>query len=101
MVYQAIDKLTDKIVAIKILKMNGDLNSHLNEEMTLSDLKNEFIVKLFDKYIDYANKEIWLVIEFCNLGSVSDVINITGQTFFEAEIACILHNVLEALAYLH
>lgn len=77
-VYQAMDKLTGKVVAIKILKMNGDLNSHLNEEMTLSDLKNEFIVKLFDKYIDYHNKEIWLVIEFCNLGSLSDVINITG-----------------------
>ncbi|KAL4441904.1 hypothetical protein ABPG74_003655 [Tetrahymena malaccensis] len=100
-VYQAIDKFTDKIVAIKILKINSDLNSHLNEETTLSDMDCKYIVKLYDKYIDAKNKEIWLVIEFCNMGSLADVINITGQTFFEAEIACILDNVLQGLDYLH
>ncbi|EAS02701.2 Serine/Threonine kinase domain protein (macronuclear) [Tetrahymena thermophila SB210] len=100
-VYQAIDKFTDKIVAIKILKINSDLNSHLNEETTLSDMNSKYIVKLYDKYIDAKNKEIWLVIEFCNMGSLADVINITGQTFFEAEIACILDNVLQGLDYLH
>ncbi|KAL4469791.1 hypothetical protein ABPG72_022111 [Tetrahymena utriculariae] len=100
-VYQAIDKFNDKIVAIKILKINSDLNSHLNEETTLSDMNSKYIVKLYDKYIDAKNKEIWLVIEFCNMGSLADVINITGQTFFEAEIACILDNVLQGLDYLH
>ena len=61
-----------------MLKINRDLNSHINEETTLSDMDNKYIVKLFDKYIDVKNKEIWLVIEFCNMGSLSDVINITG-----------------------
>ena len=41
-------------------------------------MNSKYIVKLYDKYIDAKNKEIWLVIEFCNMGSLADVINITG-----------------------
>lgn len=65
-------------MAIKTLKMNSDLNSHLNEESILSDLNHTHIVRLFDKYINIKKKEIWLIIEFCNMGSLADVINITG-----------------------
>ena len=39
--------------------------------------------------------------EYCNAGSVADVIKITGRTLNEVEIASICHAVLRGLEYLH
>lgn len=39
--------------------------------------------------------------EFCEMGSVSDLISITNQTLTEEQLAVILHDVLKGLEYLH
>ena len=44
---------------------------------------------------------MWLILEYCNAGSVSDIIKITERTLNEIEIASILSAVLKGLEYLH
>ena len=45
--------------------------------------------------------DLWLILEYCNPGSVSDIIKITKRTLNETEIASICHAVLRGLEYLH
>ena len=41
------------------------------------------------------------MLEYCNAGSVCDLIKSTGTTLNEVEIASVLHAVLKGLEYLH
>lgn len=45
--------------------------------------------------------ELWLVMEYCNAGSVIDLIKITKRQLTEYEIASIVQAVLRGLDYLH
>ena len=42
-----------------------------------------------------------MILEYCNAGSVSDLIKSTNRTLNEFEIASILNAVLKGLIYLH
>jgi len=41
------------------------------------------------------------VLEFCNAGSVQDIIKMTGHTLNEQEIAAVCFAVLKGLEYMH
>jgi len=48
-----------------------------------------------------VNNNLWLITEFCQVGSVIDLINITKKCLTELEIAHILKSTLKGLDYLH
>jgi serine/threonine kinase 4 len=56
-------------------------------------------VRYFGSYL--KDNDLWLIIEYCNAGSVADLIKSTNRTLNEFEIASILYAVLKGLEYLH
>lgn len=42
-----------------------------------------------------------LAIEYCDVGSVSDVMKATGEPLNEQQICCIMYQALKGLEYLH
>ena len=56
-------------------------------------------MKLLDCYV--TDEEIWIILEYCQLGSLADIIRMTEQPFTEGEIACICSNIIQALDYIH
>lgn len=98
-VYKALNKITDQLVAIKICQIAEDEEVFYSELESLRGIEHPFIVRLSESYI--ADGELWLVYEYCQLGSVADILTITSKPFNEPEIASICFNILLALDYLH
>lgn len=58
-----------------------------------------FIVKYYGSY--FKNTDLWIVMEYCGAGSVSDIMRLRNKTLTEEEIATILYDALKGLEYLH
>ena len=98
-VFKALHKETGNIVAVKILPVTQDLESLKKEISILKECKSLYIVQYYGSYL--KENDLWLILEYCNPGSVSDIIKITKRTLNETEIASICHAVLRGLEYLH
>jgi len=81
-VYKALNKITDKLVAIKVFPAHNDQFAYLNEIEFLRKIDHPYIVKLHDVY--KTNEEIWMVLDYCQLGSIQDLMNTTGKKFIRA-----------------
>ncbi|XP_044519731.1 serine/threonine-protein kinase 4 [Gracilinanus agilis] len=57
------------------------------------------VVKYYGSY--FKNTDLWIVMEYCGAGSVSDIIRLRNKTLTEDEIATILQSTLKGLEYLH
>ena len=101
MVFKAINKITDQLVAIKILQIEDEeeKEAFINQFEFLRNLDHPCIVKILDIY--FKANELWIVSEYCQLGSVADIIDITQAPFTEPEIAYIVYKVLIALEFIH
>eukprot|EP00004_Rigifila_ramosa_P012899 TRINITY_DN2837_c0_g1_i2.p1 TRINITY_DN2837_c0_g1~~TRINITY_DN2837_c0_g1_i2.p1 ORF type:complete len:271 (+),score=57.90 TRINITY_DN2837_c0_g1_i2:213-1025(+) len=49
----------------------------------------------------FRDQHVWLVMEYCGGGSVSDITQTLKHGLGEAEIAAVIHDTLAGLAYLH
>ncbi|XP_027287320.1 serine/threonine-protein kinase 3 isoform X7 [Cricetulus griseus] len=58
-----------------------------------------YVVKYYGSY--FKNTDLWIVMEYCGAGSVSDIIRLRNKTLTEDEIATILKSTLKGLEYLH
>ena len=86
-------------MAVKILPVSQDLENLKKEIQILKRCKSPYIVQYYGSYM--KDNDLWLILEYCNPGSVADIIKITKKTLSEAEIASICHAVLKGLEYLH
>ena len=98
-VYKAYHKVSGNIVAIKVVPISSDIESLRKEIAILKQCKCPHIVRYFGSYL--KDDHLWLVLEYCNAGSVSDLIKSTGRTLTEIEISSVLQAVLKGLEYLH
>ncbi|KAM9969596.1 hypothetical protein ACTFIR_001432 [Dictyostelium discoideum] len=96
-----INTVNNEVVAIKFLEMEGEENSSLKKEITI--LKNTvrcpYIVKYHGCYIKENN--LMIVMEYCDGGSILDIMQMCSITLTEAQIAAILYQIVEGLVYLH
>ncbi|XP_072154175.1 serine/threonine-protein kinase 3 isoform X3 [Bemisia tabaci] len=58
-----------------------------------------YVVKYYGSY--FKNTDLWIVMEYCGAGSVSDIMRLRKKTLSEDEIATILSDTLKGLEYLH
>ena len=58
-----------------------------------------YVVKYYGSY--FKGSDLWIVMEYCGGGSVSDIMRLRKKTLKETEIATILRDTLEGLVYLH
>ncbi|MEJ1279059.1 serine/threonine kinase 4 [Cricetulus griseus] len=98
-VYKAIHKETGQIVAIKQVPVESDLQEIIKEISIMQQCDSPHVVKYYGSY--FKNTDLWIVMEYCGAGSVSDIIRLRNKTLTEDEIATILQSTLKGLEYLH
>ncbi|KAM5134921.1 serine/threonine-protein kinase 4-like [Mantella aurantiaca] len=98
-VYKASHKETSQIVAIKQIPVESDLQEIIKEISIMQQCDSPHVVKYYGSY--FKNTDLWIVMEYCGGGSVSDIIRLRKQTLKEDEIATILQSTLKGLEYLH
>uniref|UniRef100_A0A8C5E0Z8 non-specific serine/threonine protein kinase n=1 Tax=Gouania willdenowi TaxID=441366 RepID=A0A8C5E0Z8_GOUWI len=98
-VFKAHYKETGEIVAIKQVPVESDLQEIIKEISIMQQCNSPHVVRYYGSY--FKNSDLWIVMEFCGAGSVSDIIRIRNKTLTEEEIATILQSTLKGLEYLH
>eukprot|EP01100_Stratorugosa_tubuloviscum_P005902 TRINITY_DN2587_c0_g1_i2.p1 TRINITY_DN2587_c0_g1~~TRINITY_DN2587_c0_g1_i2.p1 ORF type:complete len:598 (-),score=240.91 TRINITY_DN2587_c0_g1_i2:120-1913(-) len=100
-VYRGKNIESGELVAIKHIELD-DQNTVLDvckEIVILSSLKHENIVNYFGSYIHFNT--LWIIMEYCGSGSVSDTCQILESGLKEEQIAFICQQSLKGLKYLH
>uniref|UniRef100_A0A3Q4GK23 non-specific serine/threonine protein kinase n=1 Tax=Neolamprologus brichardi TaxID=32507 RepID=A0A3Q4GK23_NEOBR len=98
-VFKAHYKETGEIVAIKQVPVESDLQEIIKEISIMQQCNSPHVVRYYGSY--FKNTDLWIVMEYCGAGSVSDIIRIRNKTLREEEIATILQSTLKGLEYLH
>ncbi|KAM9409990.1 serine/threonine-protein kinase 4-like [Pholidichthys leucotaenia] len=98
-VFKANYKETGEIVAIKQVPVESDLQEIIKEISIMQQCNSPHVVRYYGSY--FKNRDLWIVMEYCGAGSVSDIIRIRNKTLTEEEIAAILQSTLKGLEYLH
>ncbi|XP_073539632.1 serine/threonine-protein kinase 4-like [Phyllobates terribilis] len=98
-VFKASHKETSQIVAIKQIPVESDLQEIIKEIAIMQQCDSLHVVKYYGSY--FKNSDLWIVMEYCGGGSVSDIIRLRKQTLKEEEMATILQSTLKGLEYLH
>ncbi|XP_072425865.1 serine/threonine-protein kinase 3 isoform X2 [Chiloscyllium punctatum] len=86
----------------KLKKLSEDSLTKQPEEVfdVLEKLgEGAYVVNYYGSY--FKNTDLWIVMEYCGAGSVSDIIRLRNKTLTEDEIATILKSTLKGLEYLH
>lgn len=98
-VFKAMDLRDESIVALKVIPVENDVSELFDEINMLKQCESPYIVGYKGSYLKDSN--VWIAMEFCGAGSVSDVMNICKLTLVENQIACICRQTLKGLKYLH
>ncbi|XP_023776394.1 serine/threonine-protein kinase PAK 3-like [Cyanistes caeruleus] len=98
-VCRALDTATGGEVAIKKINLQGLRKKGLrvNELMVLKKNRNPNVVTCLDSYL--VDEQLWLVMEYMDGGTLSDVISQTHLS--EDEMAAISRECLQGLDFLH
>nr|XP_056718871.1 cyclin-dependent kinase 10 [Euleptes europaea] len=103
-VYRARDTLTDEIVALKKVRMDKEKDgipiSSLREITLLLKLQHPNIVELKEVVVGNHLESIFLVMGYCEQDLASLLENMQVP-FSEAQVKCIILQVLKGLQYLH
>ncbi|XP_060524087.1 serine/threonine-protein kinase 3-like [Cylas formicarius] len=98
-VYKALHKESDNVVAIKQVPLDTDLHEIIKEISIMQQCDSPYVVRYYGSY--FKNTDLWIIMEYCGAGSVSDIIRLRKKTLSECEIATILSDALKGLEYLH
>ncbi|XP_023655496.1 serine/threonine-protein kinase 4-like [Paramormyrops kingsleyae] len=98
-VFKANYKETGEIVAIKQVPVESDLQEIIKEISIMQQCNSPHVVRYYGSY--FKNSDLWIVMEYCGAGSVSDIIRLRNKTLTEDEIATITQSTLKGLEYLH
>ena len=99
-VYRAIHRLSNKQYAIKVSSFKANSDIILNEIEVMKKLnQHKNTIHYYGAYINKTKDTISLIIDYCDCGSLNDIIKVISLS--EIEIANIIQNVLAALSYMH
>ena len=98
-VWKAIHHASGGTTAIKKVPVENDLEEIVNEIKIMKQCHSAYIITYFGSYI--LESELWIVMEYCGGGSVSDLMKVTGKPLNEEQISCVCRDALKGLAYLH
>ncbi|KAI8609463.1 kinase-like domain-containing protein [Chytriomyces sp. MP71] len=99
-VYRAVHQRTGTVVAVKILPVGGtDITQSIKEISFMTGIQSPYVVEYYGSYL--RDTELWIVMEFCGAGSVSDLMETCNMTLSEDQISVVCRYVLKGLAYMH
>ncbi|KAL1415973.1 hypothetical protein MTO96_028563 [Rhipicephalus appendiculatus] len=84
-VYKALHK---EVLAIKQVPVDTDLQEIIKEISIMQQCDSPYVVKYYGSY--FKGSDLWIVMEYCGGGSVSDIMRLRKKTLTEDEIATIL-----------
>ena len=105
-IYKAIHKTSRQTFAIKIISNITDNNKLIffqNKIKLMKKLFNkcEYIIKIYDSYYSKISKSLWVISEYCPLGSVMDFLIAMNRPYNEIEVATIISMILKGLIHLY
>ncbi|XP_018414602.1 PREDICTED: serine/threonine-protein kinase 3 isoform X2 [Nanorana parkeri] len=77
-VFKAIHKESGQVVAIKQVPVESDLQEIIKEISIMQQCDSHYVVKYYGSY--FKNTDLWIVMEYCGAGSVSDIIRLRNKT---------------------
>eukprot|EP01099_Mayorella_cantabrigiensis_P003823 TRINITY_DN2873_c0_g1_i1.p1 TRINITY_DN2873_c0_g1~~TRINITY_DN2873_c0_g1_i1.p1 ORF type:complete len:568 (-),score=161.06 TRINITY_DN2873_c0_g1_i1:970-2673(-) len=98
-VYRGKHRESGFILAIKVIEDMSDAETLKKEIEILRKCKNANIVCYYGSLTH--GKHLWILMDYCALGSIRDLIETTEKTLSEKQIAFICKNTLKGLVYLH
>ncbi|KAH9388709.1 hypothetical protein TYRP_008053 [Tyrophagus putrescentiae] len=98
-VFKALHKESGQILAIKQVPVESDLGEIIKEISIMQQCDSQYVVRYFGSY--FKGSDLWIVMEYCGGGSVSDIMRLRKKTLTEDEISTILKDTLMGLEYLH
>ena len=84
---------------IKQVPVDTDLQDIFKDISIMKQCVSPYIVRYYGSY--FKNTDLWIVMEYCGAGSVSDIMRLRKKTLTEEEIATVLSDTLKGLEYLH
>ncbi len=88
-----------QVVAIKLVPVESDLHEIIKEISIMQQCDSPYVVRYYGSY--FKQCDLWICMEYCGAGSVSDIMRLRKKTLSEEEIATILSDTLKGLEYLH
>lgn len=98
-VFKAVEKDSGVIVAIKQVPLDSGLQDIIQEISIMQKCDSPHVVKYYGSY--FRDSELLIVMEFCDGGSVSDIMRARKKTLSEDEVATVMRDTLLGLQYLH
>jgi len=99
-VFKAVREGSDKPVAIKIVPTDKDYAALLSEIEILKSCDSPFITRYYGSAV--SDGDIWIILEFCGGGSVSELISASTDRTLPLEfIVTVTAAVVAGLDYLH
>ena len=81
------------------MPVDTDLQDIIKDISIMKQCVSPYIVRYYGSY--FKNTDLWIVMEYCGAGSVSDIMRLRKKTLTEEEIATVLSDTLKGLEYLH
>jgi serine/threonine kinase 3 len=98
-VYKAYHRENGIEAAVKKIPIDSDLLDIVKEISIMQQCDSKNIVKYYGSY--FKDNDLYIVMEYCGGGSVSDIMKLLGKPLDENCIAVILNDTLKGLEYLH
>ncbi|OQS07620.1 vacuolar protein sorting-associated protein 35 [Thraustotheca clavata] len=99
-VFKAMSRVNARVVALKVVPIEADDKDMIMKEIKiLETCQSPFIVQYYGNIIYEGN--MWIEMEFCEAGSVADMMRVSRTTLSEKEVAAVCANVVKGIAYLH
>ncbi|CAI4224072.1 unnamed protein product [Auanema sp. JU1783] len=98
-VHKAIHKESGHTLAVKKVPVDTDLQEIIKEISIMQQCDSKYVVKYYGSY--FKNSDLWIVMEYCGAGSVSDIMRFRRKTLTEKEISAVLRDTIKGLRYLH
>ncbi|CAF0759171.1 unnamed protein product [Brachionus calyciflorus] len=100
-IYKVKNIHNDQIAAMKVIQITKefDLDELIIEIDILRKCNHKNIISYYESFLH--EKKIYIILEYCSLGSLDRIISNLERQLKEKEIKYIAWQILEALAYLH
>merc|ERR1712013_741857 len=79
-----------QILAIKQVPVDTDLQDIIKETSIMQQCDSPYVVKYYGSY--FKNTDLWIVMEYCGAGSVSDIMRLRKKTHRDVKAGNILLN---------
>jgi serine/threonine protein kinase len=100
-VFKAWHRKSGQMVAVKLIPVIDfdSLETCLKEMQILNSCSSKYIVSYYKSY--YKNSQLWIVMEFCEAGSIKKIIQTMKRGLDEQTISALIYSILKGLEYIH